>query len=563
VNGVTSYNVYDGWDLIEEYQAGGTVTAKYVQGPGGPIKELVNNRYYYQDGSGSTSHLADSNGDLLEWYRYDLDGTPIVNDQPTNHSSAFGVRHLFNGQQWYSEVGLYDLRNRFYSPDIGRFLQPDPTGFEGDATNLYRYCGNNPVTRSDPSGNRAVPDPRGWYTYVVNPGWGQYVWTPGYVPGSNGWCAAGTQILSGGWSGGAYHDVPKTDYWFQGASLTSATRMGTVVAKGWQDGGYPGLSPGAYVEAYPGASDVNHAGIFLFVDAKGKAVILDQYQGKILGLTSVSPNDQWKWNEVYVDKGDGPYASGTSGDPNGRGGVVVSAPPLSKNEQAKLRGLFRLAMMNNPYWGYLPTTNTTNWAGGIAGLPSGGSPWDLDNQQGGVDPFANVGSTWGEGFRPADEPGMGPGCFVAGTPVLMADGSEKSIESIQVGEAVLAWNEETKQMFSTNVVSALHHEEKMQTLFDIDLEDGRKFTVNNDHPMYVVEDSDFKFTDDLAARFAKGEPITFQGSKNEAVKIASLRIRKEICKVYNLHVEGQGKKGHTYYANGILVHNIGAGNKFK
>jgi RHS repeat-associated protein len=62
------------------------------------------------------------------------------------------VRHLFTGQQWYSELGLYDLRNRYYSPDIGRFLQPDPIGFGGDSTNLYRYCGNNPLKGSDPLG---------------------------------------------------------------------------------------------------------------------------------------------------------------------------------------------------------------------------------------------------------------------------------------------------------------------------------------------------------------------------------------------------------------------------
>jgi hypothetical protein len=76
----------------------------------------------------------------------------------------------------------------------------------------------------------------------------------------------------------------------------------------------------------------------------------------------------------------------------------------------------------------------------------------------------------------------------------MLDESEKPMETIQVGEAVLAWNEKAKQIFSTKVVSALHHEDKMQTLFDIQLEDGRSFTVNNDHPMYVVEDRDFTFT---------------------------------------------------------------------
>jgi RHS repeat-associated protein len=107
-----------------------------------------------QDGSGSTLYLANSGGALLEWYRYDLQGTPIFYDAKNNQLSAsnYSVRHLFTGQQWYSQLGLYDLRNRFYSPDIGRFLQPDPIGFAGDPTNLYRYCGNNPVIYSDPTG---------------------------------------------------------------------------------------------------------------------------------------------------------------------------------------------------------------------------------------------------------------------------------------------------------------------------------------------------------------------------------------------------------------------------
>jgi RHS repeat-associated protein len=97
--------------------------------------------------------LADSSGHLLEWYWYDLQGLPCILDAKLNQrtASAFGVRHLFTGQQWYQDIGLYDLRNRFYSPDIGRFLQPDPIGFRG-GNNLYRYCRNNPVTRWDPLG---------------------------------------------------------------------------------------------------------------------------------------------------------------------------------------------------------------------------------------------------------------------------------------------------------------------------------------------------------------------------------------------------------------------------
>jgi RHS repeat-associated protein len=155
IGGVPTYNVYDGWDLIGEYAAGAaTPTTAYVSGAGGLVKNLVTNNYYYQDASGSTSHLADSTGHLIEWYRYDLQGTPIFYNSTNKQLSAsnYGIRHLFTGQQWYSELGLYDLRNRYYSPDIGRFLQADPAGFSGDATNLYRYCGNNPLKWRDLSG---------------------------------------------------------------------------------------------------------------------------------------------------------------------------------------------------------------------------------------------------------------------------------------------------------------------------------------------------------------------------------------------------------------------------
>jgi RHS repeat-associated protein len=55
-----------------------------------------------------------------------------------------------NAGLWKSR--LYDDRNRFMSPDLGRFLQPDPIGFKGDASNLYRYYGNDWANKTDPMG---------------------------------------------------------------------------------------------------------------------------------------------------------------------------------------------------------------------------------------------------------------------------------------------------------------------------------------------------------------------------------------------------------------------------
>jgi uncharacterized protein RhaS with RHS repeats len=39
-----------------------------------------------------------------------------------------------------------------YQPELGRFLQPDPKEFAAGDYNLYRYCHNDPVNRTDPFG---------------------------------------------------------------------------------------------------------------------------------------------------------------------------------------------------------------------------------------------------------------------------------------------------------------------------------------------------------------------------------------------------------------------------
>jgi RHS repeat-associated protein len=72
-------------------------------------------------------------------------------------TSSVGNRFLFAGAILLPEASLYDMRNRVYFPRWGRFLQTDPIGFQGDASNLYRYCGNDPVDKSDPEGLYETP----------------------------------------------------------------------------------------------------------------------------------------------------------------------------------------------------------------------------------------------------------------------------------------------------------------------------------------------------------------------------------------------------------------------
>jgi RHS repeat-associated protein len=170
----TIYSVWDGdWALLEEYAPGNILTQKYVQGYHGLVKTLVDNIHYYQDSLGSTSHIADGNGNLLEWYKYNLYGAPTywdASNTQTMTGSNYGVRDLFGGGRLVTEIGLYDNRNRFMSCDLGRFLQPDPIGFKGDGSNLYRYCNNNWGNKTDPLGTDALIVFEGYGTLTFHGG---------------------------------------------------------------------------------------------------------------------------------------------------------------------------------------------------------------------------------------------------------------------------------------------------------------------------------------------------------------------------------------------------------
>jgi RHS repeat-associated protein len=162
------FSAWDGWDLLEEYDINGQVIHSYVHGPGSDEMVMrfdpgvnASRIWYYRDAQGSTSHLADDSGHVVESYKYPAaaSGAPLIytasGQQISN--SAYHNRFLYTGREYFNEGAFYDYRNRTYLPALGRFLQADPTGFAGDSSNLYRYCGNDPINGRDPSG---LQDPR-------------------------------------------------------------------------------------------------------------------------------------------------------------------------------------------------------------------------------------------------------------------------------------------------------------------------------------------------------------------------------------------------------------------
>lgn len=68
-------------------------------------------------------------------------------------------------------TGLVYMRDRWYDPSTGSFLTPDPEGF-ADSSNLYAYCGGDPVNCTDPTGRAASMSQSGWILATNNHGGG-------------------------------------------------------------------------------------------------------------------------------------------------------------------------------------------------------------------------------------------------------------------------------------------------------------------------------------------------------------------------------------------------------
>jgi|GEM_PF-1170171 len=92
---------------------------------------------------------------------------------PINASSVLGNLIGWRGH-YIDATGLYYLGARYYAPDSGTFLSPDPLGHSA-SMDLYSYCNGDPVNQYDADGKYPVitvtyPNDVTWMpmTYVKN-----------------------------------------------------------------------------------------------------------------------------------------------------------------------------------------------------------------------------------------------------------------------------------------------------------------------------------------------------------------------------------------------------------
>lgn len=150
INGSVTEFLYDGLNPVQE-TSGATILANILPGLGidefltrtDVVAGLTSN--FLTNALGSPIAVTDNAGAVQTEYAYEPFGKTTVSGSSNSSSYQYTGREN-------DGTGLYYYRNRYYHPQLQRFVSEDPIEFGGGDVNLYGYVANNPVLYVDPTG---------------------------------------------------------------------------------------------------------------------------------------------------------------------------------------------------------------------------------------------------------------------------------------------------------------------------------------------------------------------------------------------------------------------------
>jgi RHS repeat-associated protein len=143
--------IYDGDNLLMVINGSGTITDRYLFGPGSN-QVLADNAsggttWMLADQQGTIRDVVNSGGSVVDHIVYDPYGN-ILSQTSLSNQPRFG----FDGMQLDAATGLYYDNARYYDASTGKFITQDPIGFAGGTADLYEYVLNDPMNFADRSG---------------------------------------------------------------------------------------------------------------------------------------------------------------------------------------------------------------------------------------------------------------------------------------------------------------------------------------------------------------------------------------------------------------------------
>ncbi|MDR8364395.1 RHS repeat-associated core domain-containing protein [Pseudomonas sp. JL3] len=160
VDGKTTEFFWQGDHLVAEHSQDHHRSYIYEPGTFRPLAMLDGKGprqacpFYYQlDHLGTPQELTDYSGDIIWAARYTAYGRLTRLNRDTHQVLDQPLR--FQGQYFDAETGLHYNRHRYYNPEVGRYLTPDPSKLAG-GLNQCQYT-RNPTGWVDPLGLSDCP----------------------------------------------------------------------------------------------------------------------------------------------------------------------------------------------------------------------------------------------------------------------------------------------------------------------------------------------------------------------------------------------------------------------
>ena len=135
---------------------------------------IASTYYYILNLQGDVVQIIDANGVMQAEYVYSPWGEIISAEGDLAEINPLRYR----GYYYDSETGFYYLQSRYYDPENHRFINADTyastDSSDAIACNVFAYCLNDPVNRSDSDGNKSLKDIaksaiKGFVKHVVKP----------------------------------------------------------------------------------------------------------------------------------------------------------------------------------------------------------------------------------------------------------------------------------------------------------------------------------------------------------------------------------------------------------
>ena len=157
-NNVTEYRLAG--DLLVAEVTNGKETSFVYDSGADLVAMIYEGKYYFyvKNLQGDIVSIVDESGTAIVNYSYDSWGRLLQIEG--SKKDTIGILNPFRYRGYYydTETGMYYLKNRYYDPEIRRFISADT--MEGITAsmetlhnrNLYSYCNGNPLTRKDYNG---------------------------------------------------------------------------------------------------------------------------------------------------------------------------------------------------------------------------------------------------------------------------------------------------------------------------------------------------------------------------------------------------------------------------